>query len=364
MKLKPLKYPVLILLGLTSGLSGAEFHEGSLSLMVKRGESEQSLLYTRKGHQLRIEYPGKHIPAKPYNLIDLESGDLTIVRPLNSTWAQIPAEQLTLPPPSTFPQPPSVPAGIGARPGPPGAPGTPPMTPEGPPSSASDRRTPLPPSGVSAPRIPSVTLPDGSPLPGGIGPRPGTGTSSGRAGDNPTPTPHLPKIDPPAARIPNHMPAIPGGVPAGIPMFHRNSQKPELTETKETRTIHGYQCQRHVMMLPAVGEMTLWLTDANDLPPFHLPIHQAPRTTGRVTWMDQWPAILREQELFPMLAILRLATEGDTEKEGPEIARWQVTHISIHPVDDQQGALFMVPENFHEPKAADHPLPFEHHHEH
>ena len=348
----------IILFGSVAGVTAAEFKEGTFTLAIKRGELEQTVLYTRKGEQLRLEYPGKHIPAKPSNLIDTRSGEVKIVRPLNSTWTLVPAKRLAVRKPSAFPEPPAPPAGTGARPGPAGVPGTPPAPinpdiPATPPQPAA----PQSPAGAPAiPEMPTPTLPDGSPLPNGIGPQPGAGSAR-----------TVPGVNPGQPAVPGGLPiGLPAGIPTDMPMMPGQTEEMKLSAGKESKTIHGYLCQRYVMTLPGEGEMTLWLSDAADLPPFHLPLHEAPRARGRVDWLVQWPAVLRERKLFPMLAILRVApeqaakpTEADTPatkiplKQGREIARWEITDISAKPISDQESSLFAIPLNYHQMESPD-----------
>lgn len=350
-----MKQPFIILLGLATHLSAADFKEGTLTLLIKRGEREQTVLYTKKGEQLRLEYPGKHIPAKPYNIINTQSGEVKIARPLNSTWSLIPAKRLAVRKPSAspIPAPPAPAAGIGARPGPAGVAGVPPrpIAPTIPPTTAPK----LPASaGVKTPAIPKVptpTLPDGSPLPKGIGPQPAGAKTQPGTGVIPSQRPGIP------GGIPG---GLPGGLPGGPPMMPGQAEKMKLIKGKESKTIHGYLCHRYLMTLPGEGEMTLWLSDAKGLPPFYLPLYRAPRARGRVDWRQQWPAVLREKKLFPMLAILRVATEKTRKpaktdpaakkkapKQGREIVRWQVTDISAKAIPDTEKTLFVVPKNYH-----------------
>ena len=334
------------------------FKEGTITLDIKEGKQVSTLLYQKKGNTLRIDVPGRHIPAKPINFIDLTSGTLRILRPHNATWVEVPAALLKPRDTSAFPKPP-MPTGIGAHPG---APGTAGKVPRSQPSTPPAQNPPRPaqvPVIPKMPTIPKPKLPDGVQLPAGIGPRnsntPQAPTPGQVPGQIPGQVPHMPT-----------MPRSPqGGMPPMMPMgMGGNTQKMELKAHKETRTLHGYLCQKYTLSIPRRGVMTLWLSDAKDLPPFHLLSYSAPRKHGRMEWRQQWPAILREKNLFPFLAILRsqpprkahnpqepTPTQEEAKNtppaQGHEITRWEVTHITPKTIDDPDGTLFKIPTNFH-----------------
>lgn len=112
----------------------------------------------------------------------------------------------------------------------------------------------------------------------------------------------------------------------------------ELRATKETRVIHGYKCTMHTLSIPLEGEMSLWLPAPGQLPPFHLLLEDVPRQQGRPDLLQQVPALLREKDLFPLLAELK-------GEDGGEMFRWEVTRILPGKVEDAD--LFEVPASFH-----------------
>ena len=96
--------------------------EGTVKATLTRGSLPPvEFVFTRKGPRLRIESTQKTEPPEPINLVELDSGRLTIVFPHNSTFvrvaavARIPAQPL-----SSTPLPPDVPRPVerGAQPGP------------------------------------------------------------------------------------------------------------------------------------------------------------------------------------------------------------------------------------------------------
>lgn len=133
-----------------------------------------------------------------------------------------------------------------------------------------------------------------------------------------------------------------------------------LTTHKETRSIHGYPCIRHTLTIPREGVITLWLTEAADLPPFHTLMYETPLQRGRMEWQHKWTALLREKQLFPLLAVLRdnstlenNPTDQDDQenKTSPaprkEIMRWEITSITAKTIEDKEGRLFKIPAEFH-----------------
>ncbi len=349
------------------------FDEGEITLRIKSGRRESTLRYLKKGSQLRIDKPGRHIPAPAVNLVDLRTGIVTLLRPHNGTWTAVPAERLRPGKVSAFPPPPKHP-GIGAHPAPPGTPGRLQPTTTAAPTPAADAVRPgLPKPPFELPGLPpGVKLPPGigpqpdgdSPkgpgfpkfpdlpadLPPGIGPR-STGVGGGR-GNRPE-IPNLPGI--PAGvtggfadGIPGLSPPVPSfpAFPAMPPMMPGEDRKMTLTPGKEKRVLHGYPCRQFTLTIPGEGVMTLWLSEAEDLPPFYPLMHEAPRRQGRIEWRRQWPALLREKHLFPLLAILRSKSERDGE-QGEVFMRMEVTDITPGEITDADGTTFKVPDEFH-----------------
>lgn len=164
-------------------------------------------------------------------------------------------------------------------------------------------------------------------------------------------------------QMPQGMPQMPQAMaftpPAMPAMGGMGEGKMALTaHPEETRTLHGYPCVKHTLNIPRQGVMTLWLSDADDLPPFHTLAYEAPRAAGGTDWQQRWPALLREANRFPLLAIFRTAPEkGHSDRKddaeasppslGEEIMRWEVTAITAVTVDDKEEKLFKIPAEFH-----------------
>ena len=85
------------------------FSEGRLTFEITSGSRTETHLYQLKGNQLRITRPGNHIPTPLLNLVDLETGRVTVLFPQNGTArtialpesllaAQHPARTRALPP--------------------------------------------------------------------------------------------------------------------------------------------------------------------------------------------------------------------------------------------------------------------------
>lgn len=133
-----------------------------------------------------------------------------------------------------------------------------------------------------------------------------------------------------------------------------------LTPGNETRTLHGYPCKKYTLRIPHIGIMTLWLSNAADLPPFHLLTAESPRRRGRGVWQEKWPTLIRHNQSFPMLALLetseppRERTPGERAEESPgepvprqEIMRWEVLSVGPKDPEDTDGERFSVPAGFH-----------------
>jgi len=341
------------------------FKEGEITLSITEAKRVTNLRYQKKDSSLRIDRPGRHIPSPPINFLDLNTGRLRILRPHNATWSEIPAEHLKPVKSSPMPQPPPG-IGPGANPTAPGTPGNlPPRSkqPQGPlapkntgpfPGSGPqlsegigpqpNKNTPSTPSNTIGPNLPGVPdipksqLPDGIKLPSGIGPESGISSPG--------------------------LPGMPGGgafLPPSMPDFASiDKQSMTLTPHQEQRSFHGYLCTRHTLDIPREGIMTLWLTSEADLPPFFPLMYESPYHWGRMAKEHQWTALIREKKLFPMLAILHAEADrqapgeenkpGDKRPEpesGPELKRWEVTSITPKSINDGQGQLFKIPNEFY-----------------
>lgn len=144
------------------------------------------------------------------------------------------------------------------------------------------------------------------------------------------------------------MPDFPGLPGMGEPIG-------ELVAHEETQKIHGYECVRHTLLLDRSLELTLWLSDHPDLPPFWLLIWDEPPRFGPRDPMQTWPAIVRKSGRFPLLVKMREASrnalpglqpadeEAAKENERPVLASWEITSIKPGKPDP---ALFEIPEGY------------------
>jgi hypothetical protein len=134
----------------------------------------------------------------------------------------------------------------------------------------------------------------------------------------------------------------------------------ELVAHEETREIHGYPCRRHTLRPERDLELTLWLSEHPDLPPFSLLIWDEPPRFGPRDPMQEWPSIVRRSGKFPMLVELReaprsafpappaLGVEGaaspqDDGEDRPVMAAWEV--ISFTP-GNPDPSRFEIPEGY------------------
>jgi hypothetical protein len=111
-----------------------------------------------------------------------------------------------------------------------------------------------------------------------------------------------------------------------------------LAPKGETNDFHGISCERYEVKVPGHGTMSLWLSNDPTLPPFHLLTHQPP-DPGHREWDDRIAALLRKENRFPFLAILK-GEAGDT------LARWEVTAYRPRLAPDTPADLFAVPQEF------------------
>ena len=302
------------------------FTSGEIRLLTNPGGQQIELRYRLKNARMRIDRPGEIIPAPPVNLLDLKTGNLRILHPHNGTWNKVPAESLRPQRPGR--DLPTPPPGIGPWQGPeitpPGQPGRPPVDPAPP-----DRSGMKPRIGPDLPGVPAV--PDFPEMPA---------------------RPAIPSIPGMPATLPPGLGSLPGGAPGGgfaqpeIPrisesisrIFPGRTDPLELKPADEKRVIHGYECTRHIVTIPREGELILWLTAPGMLPPFHLLLDDVPPTRQRPDWAEQIPALLREKDLFPLLAIWK-------REDGGESTCWEVTRIGA---GEEDGGIFEVPESYYQ----------------
>lgn len=280
------------------------FSEGEILLRQTAGEQTTEWRFTKSAKTLRIEQLTESRPPAPVNLIDLETGDITIIAPINRSVRTFPAAAFERKEPRETVAGQEVeweiPPGVGANPSPPGV--------------------------------------------GATDPRQGTAPFPGGAGLPASPAiPGMPTI-----------PEMPGGIPA-FPDLPDQGPVGELVAHDDVREIHGHSCRFHTMRLDGQQELALWLATHPDLPPFALPVSDAPSPYGSRDLMQEWPAIIRRSGQFPMIVELRQLPErrfgppSDEEENadaGPRVlATWEV--VSIKPMQPDP-AVFGIPEGYFE----------------
>jgi hypothetical protein len=260
--------------------------DGKIDVVITRGNDTTPLLYTVGETFLRIEITGSTWP-NPIDIVDLKSGELTLVFPHNRSFMRLKstAENPSAPSPGT-PQMPTPPPGIGPQPNPAAA-------------------------GPGAPPIPTSS----AGLPPGIGPQ-----SQGAAG-----IPSIPS-----------MPAMPMMMPP-MPM-----EKLELKATGKKEKILGYECEQ--FEIKQRGEtMEIWAT--NKLIPFQDYMrNQKPRFGPRMI-EEQWPELLTVKKLFPLRASLHF-DNGPGKNNGPERFRFEVKSIMPGKIGNKD--LFQPPDGYNE----------------
>lgn len=293
--------------------------QGVLEATLTSGKRVTELRYARRDDIVRIEdlYVPKKGVAPPVNLLNLKSGDLTIFHRGNSTFMKVPAERLS-----------AVPDSSAAMPG------------------MSHLAQGIGPNVDNEGRLVSRDLDEQkangkTPQPPGTAPSAENANQRGAAGRPQMPPQMQAMINGPGGT--RGMPMMPPMPP--MPGIPGREGPTRLKKTDEVREIYGVQCTKYTMSDPREGNFEIWAAD--DLIPFFLLTHDAPRLRRRRELHESWPATLREKGLFPMLAILK---DEDGEHE---ILRFEVT--SFDPEKKPEDAsLFKVPPGFHEIE----PLPF------
>lgn len=279
--------------------------EGRITTTMTRGGDSQTLLYTIGTNSLRIECLETDYPY-PRDIIDLTSGQLTLLFPHNRSFVRLTATTDD---------------------------GTAPSTPTG-----------FPPGGV--PPMPPTAPPGG--MPPQIGP-----TNLPGAPDMPAmpPRPNMPQMPPPL-----NIPAGPGpGAPGmGMPMMPpMPMEQAGLKVMNDTTNILGYPCAHYEIQQR--GEvMEIWATDK--LLPFQPWLRNQPHRFGPRMIEEQWGGLLKAKKLFPLLAVLRLqmpSTPGHAAPPpGPVRMRFEVKAITPDKITDD--TLFQPPPGYQEIQ----PLPF------
>jgi hypothetical protein len=186
-----------------------------------------------------------------------------------------------------------------------------------------------------------------SPLPPGIPPMPvpaGTGPQSVSAATPPAIPPPVGELLPgigPQAQAPgaSAMPAMPI-----MPMMPMPVERMELKATGPKTNRLGYACER--FELKQRGEtLEIWATD--QLLPFQPYVQNQPHRFGPRMLEEQWPGLLQQRRLFPLLVTLRF-------ESGLECYRFEVKSIQPEKAARPDGQLFQPPPGYEEIE----PLPF------
>jgi len=281
----------------TLALHAAGF-EGRIHVSITQGSQTNTLLYTIGPEHLRIEATGGN-GLNPINILEGKTGTLTLVFPNNQSFMRLK---------TTTPAAPAMRPGMAMMPMPPG--GLPPgVGPQGEMSAFTS--------------IPTMQM-EQSPGPDTLaGP-------SGRAASNP------PSIQLKSDKLPPGL-GPQSGNPARWAMFTQMppmSQGLEFMATGKTTNISGFACQQYV--IKQSGEtMEVWATD--QLPPYLQYITSQAGHFGPRMLEQQWPGLLADRKLFPLLAIL-------SYDSGVERLRFEVTSIHKETVAEPDATLF-------EPKA-------------
>lgn len=288
--------------------------DGQIRAVGGRTGAEVGLIYTVGTNLMRVQVTGTN-PANAIDVVDLVSGQVTLIQPMNNTFLRFtPGAQNAngLPPgigprsrhgdPGARPQPPRPPAGIG----PTNMPGMPPpggLSPGvGPQAQAGNPTAP--------PAMPGMPVPPGG-LPPGVGPQ---------AHSDATPAaPAMPAM--PAMPMMAMMP--PGG---GL----------ELKATGEKTNLLNYVCDRYEIKQ---NEQTMEIWATGQLPPFQAYLPYQPPGVLPPMIEEQWVRLLAAKKLFPLSAIVR-------SDAGVERYRFVVQSITPRRLTAAEVRGFEIPEGY------------------
>jgi len=110
----------------------------------------------------------------------------------------------------------------------------------------------------------------------------------------------------------------------------------QLADTKETKVILGVECRRYELKQP-LETLEIWATDK--LIPFRAYVRGEPPRFGPRLIDEQWPAMMQERKLFPLLVSLRYPN-------GTERFRFEVKSIKPEKIEDPEGRLFQAPADY------------------
>ena len=241
---RKLFWPVLVSVLCLTLVPRAGAFEGLIQAGLTRGGQTVALKYSASPHCLRVENTATNWPH-PVNLVDTDTGALTLLFPNNRTCVHLPLAPDTVPASDMVPLPVPIPSAVPA---------------------------------------PPVSFPVAQTLPGST---PFTMPAPPAALTPPLVSPTMP------------MPLSPA--PGGRPMMPMD--KLELKATDQTTNLLGYACAGYELKQGGVM-MTIWATDK--LLPFQGWVQNQPAHFGRRQIEDQWAELMKARKLFPLLAILKL----------------------------------------------------------
>jgi hypothetical protein len=289
-----LKFAIVIPAAVALAAQIATAFEGRIDAVTVRGNETNALVYTVGTNVLRVEMTATNWPT-PVDIVDLQSGALTLIFPHNRSFVRLKAgAENSL---AVAPGMPSMPVSSGGLP-----PGIGPQAPATPAFSAMPAR-------------PSLPRPPGW-LPPGVGPQAQVGLAA--PGMAAMPMMHM-------------MPAMPG-------------EKLELRATGDKTNLLGLACQRYE--LKQHGEtVEIWATE--QLLSYRPYLQNQPHRFGPRRLNEQWPELLAERKLFPLLVRLHYDS-------GVERFRFEVKSITPDKIPEPGKNLFQPPPNYCEIQ----PLPF------
>jgi hypothetical protein len=277
--------------------AGAAGFEGKIHAEGGRTGAVNGLLYTVGTNCMRVEMTDTNFP-NAIDLVDLGSGQITLVQPMNHTYLRF--------------QPNAAPVVPGGRPmmmpsAPPQMPPPQPAMPPGLPPGIGPTNLPGMPAMPQMPQMPQ--MPNGAP--------PGVGPQAAPGG------PAMPAM----ASNPGMNPAM--GMRRPMITF-------QLQAADGQTNLLGYECRRY--LIQQRGEtMDIWATDK--LLPFQVYLPNQPPSFGMPMMEFQWSKLLAEKKLFPLYASMR----GDN---GVELYRFEVQSIEAGHLTEAEAQGQQPPGNY------------------
>jgi hypothetical protein len=137
---------------------------------------------------------------------------------------------------------------------------------------------------------------------------------------------------------------VPTGVSAMPMMPPPMMENADLKATGDKTNLLGFACEKYE--IKQRGEtMDIWATD--QLFPFQPYVQNQPHHFGPRMIQEQWPELVKDRKLFPLLAILKF-------DNGMERFRFEVTSVTPDKLAAGDEQLFQPPANYFEIQ----PLPF------